>query len=40
LSESVLVYIDVKASDAKEADTMASSLTADKINKALENTGP
>jgi hypothetical protein len=39
LSESVLVYIAVKASDAKEADGMAKSLTADKINKALENAG-
>jgi hypothetical protein len=39
LSVSVLVYIAVKAADAKQADAMATSLTADKINKALENTG-
>jgi hypothetical protein len=39
LSQSVLVYIAVKAADVKEADAMATSLTADNINKALENTG-
>ncbi len=36
---SVLVYITVKASDGKEADRMTTSLTADKINKELENAG-
>jgi hypothetical protein len=39
LSESVLVYSVIKASDAKTADTMASSLTTNKINGAMENAG-
>ncbi len=38
-SESVLVYITIKTADANEANAMATSLTADKINKALENAG-
>jgi hypothetical protein len=39
LSESVLVYTAVKASDAKAADTVASSLTTDKINGVFLNAG-
>jgi hypothetical protein len=39
LSELVLVHITIKAADAKTADTMASSLTTDRINGALQKAG-
>ena len=39
LSEYVLVYTSVMASDAKAADAMANSLTVDKINESLDNAG-
>jgi hypothetical protein len=39
LSESVLVYTVIKATDSKAADAIASSLTTDKINGVLQTAG-
>ena len=39
LSELVLVHTSIKAADVKAGDAIASSLTTDRINGALENVG-
>ena len=39
LPELVLVHTSIKAADVKAGDTIASSLTTDRINGALENAG-
>jgi hypothetical protein len=39
LSEYVLIYTSIMASDAKAADAIANSLTVDKINGSLDNAG-